>query len=82
MGNWGLAMPVAISFNRGSWIVRNVCQTCRLIWDTTWGVHKDDPAYGPFEDRMLSCQDGIESHPQGGSVFPVGPRHLLEQKPT
>lgn len=81
-GNWGLAVPLAIAFDRGSLIVRNVCPSCRLTWDTSWGVHKDDPVYGPFEDTYLLHSEGVESHPQGGSVFPAGPRNLLEQRPT
>lgn len=77
---WGIGIPVAISIQGPQrWIVRNTCPTCRLIWDTSWNVSGDE-AYGPFDDGFIRYSVGVRSYPQGASVFPVGPRHLLEQR--
>ena len=77
----GIGMPVAVAEANGYRVVSNVCPSCRLIWDTSWNV-AGDRSYGPFEDMFIRSSAGVESRPQGGSVFPAGPRHLLEQRPA
>lgn len=70
-----LGMPVAYSGTPGTLTVRYVCWRCRLIWDTGWDVSGDT-----FLDDFICHDEGLESHPQYGNPFPVGPKEMLERR--
>ena len=76
--NLDLGTPVAIAQANGYQIVRNVCRRCNLLWDVSWNV-SGDRAYGPFDDGFIHYSAGVESHPQDGMKYPVGPRSKLER---
>lgn len=77
-GSFDLGVPVAIAPTAdGGQVVRNVCPSCRLLWDTSWNV-SGDRGYGPFNDDFIRHAEGVESHPQAGMKFPAGPRAELK----
>ena len=73
----GIAMPIAIAEANGYRVVRNICPSCRHLWDTSWDV-SGDRSYGSFQDMFIRSSIGVESHPLDGSVFHASSRHFPE----
>ncbi len=76
-------MPVAVAGSlNGEAVLRYVCPACRLIWDTFWNlgaIAECWPSYGTFEDRFNHSSERLESHEQGGVLYPAGPSELLRR---
>ena len=70
-------MPVALAGPLNDRIIRYVCPSCRLVWDSSWDVAalaRFFPSYGPFSDTFIRDHERLEAHRREDIELPAGPR--------